>query len=194
MVPAGSTAAMAEVPEGSSGIGSGLFNACRQIGTTMGLAILGSIGASATLADWHRQSGTFPPVERQSAAQAGADVAGGQVHAVAASVGQLAHDPAVSSFLSGFELALLLAGATLAAAGLVGFLGLRHLPSPAPGQRQPTDARTGRLTGVPGRRPTRTTPRMGTSDSPTHQEVTVTVTEAPNPRPVNGCVVQPWRV
>jgi MFS family permease len=41
MVPAGSTAAMAEVPEGSSGIGSGLFNACRQIGTAMGLAILG---------------------------------------------------------------------------------------------------------------------------------------------------------
>jgi hypothetical protein len=138
MVPAGSRAAMAEVPEGSSGIGSGLFNACRQIGTTMGLAILGSIGASVILADWHRQSGSFPPAGRQRAAQAGADVAGGQVHAVAASVGRLALDPAVSSFLRGFALALLLAGATLAAAGLVGFLGLRHLPRPAPRQRQPT--------------------------------------------------------
>ena len=43
MVPAGSSAAMAEVPPGSSGIGSALFNSCRQIGTAMGLAILGSV-------------------------------------------------------------------------------------------------------------------------------------------------------
>src|SRR5262249_15637585 len=124
MVPAGSTAAMAEVPEGSSGIGSGLFNACRQIGTAMGLAILGSIGASVTLASWHRKSGAFPPGARHSAAQAGADVAGGQVHAVAMSVGRLALDGAVASFLRGFELVLILAGVIMAAAGVLGFLGL----------------------------------------------------------------------
>ena len=147
MVPATSTAAMASVPEGSSGIGSGLFNACRQIGTAMGLAILGSIGASVILADWHRQSGSFPPAERPGAAQAGADVAGGQVHAAAAVVGRLALDPAKSAFLRGFGLALLLAGAILATAGLVGFLGLRHLASPAHRPRQPADARTRRLTG-----------------------------------------------
>ena len=40
-------------------------------------------------------------------------------------------DLAVASFLRGFELALLLAGAILVAAGVVGFLGLRHLQSPA---------------------------------------------------------------
>jgi hypothetical protein len=132
MVPAGSTAAMAQVPEGSSGIGSGLFNACRQIGTAMGLAILGSVGASVILADWHRQSATFPPAGRRGAAQAGADVAGGQIHAVAAAAGQLARDPATASFLHGFELALLLAAAIIAAAGLLGFLGLRQLSSPRP--------------------------------------------------------------
>ena len=129
MVPAASTAAMAEVPGGSSGIGSGLFNACRQIGTTMGLAILGSIAGSVILADWHRQSGSFPPAGRSSAAQAGADVAVGQVRVVAASVGRLAVDPARSSFLRGFALALLLAAATLAAAGLLGFLGLPRRPA-----------------------------------------------------------------
>ena len=96
----------------------------------MGLAILGSIGASVILADWHRQSGAFPPGERHNAAQAGADVAGGQIHAVTASVGRLALDPATASFPRGFELALLLAGAIIAAAGLLGFLGLRHLSSP----------------------------------------------------------------
>jgi len=36
-------------------------------------------------------------------------------------------DPAVASFLRGFELALFLAGVILAAAGVVGLRGLRHL-------------------------------------------------------------------
>ena len=139
MVPAGSSAAMAEVPEGSSGIGSGLFNACRQIGTATGLAILGSIGAAVTLADWHRQAGSLPPAEQQRAARVGADVAVGQVHVAAASAGQDALDLATASFLRGFELALLLAGAILVAAGVVGFLGLRHLQSPVSRPRQRTD-------------------------------------------------------
>ncbi|HMG63700.1 MAG TPA: hypothetical protein VK599_12185, partial [Streptosporangiaceae bacterium] len=101
-----------------------------QIGTAMGLAILGSVGASVALADWHRQAGAFPPGQRHNAAQAGADVAGGQIRAVTGSVGRLALDPASASFLRGFELALLLAGAIMAAAGLLGFLGLRHLSRP----------------------------------------------------------------
>jgi len=95
----------------------------------MGLATLGSVGASVILADWHRRSRAFPPGERQHAAQAGADVAGGQIHAAATALGRLALDPATASFLRGFELALLLAGAIMAAAGLLGFLGLRHLSS-----------------------------------------------------------------
>jgi len=144
MVPAGSSAAMAEVPEGSSGIGSGLFNACRQIGTATGLAILGSIGVAATLADWHHQAGSLPPAEQQRAAQIGADVAGGQVHIAAAAGGQHALDLATASFLRGFELALVLAGAILAAAGVVGFLGLRHLRGPASQQRERTDVSTSR--------------------------------------------------
>ena len=134
MVPAGSAAAMAEVPEGSSGVGSGLFNACRQIGTATGLAILGSIGTAVIMADWHRQAGSFPPAEQRWAAHVGADVAGGQVHAAAAHLNEHALDSAVASFLQGFELALLLAGAILAAAAVVGFRGLRHLQSPVSGR------------------------------------------------------------
>jgi MFS transporter, DHA2 family, methylenomycin A resistance protein len=141
MVPAGSSAAMAKVPAGSSGIGSGLFNACRQIGTATGLAILGSIGAGVTLASWHHQAGAFPAAGQRRAAQVGTEVAGGQVHAAAAYVGGYAHDPAVASFLRGFEFALLVAGTVLAAAGIAGFLGLRHLRGPASRERQLTDAR-----------------------------------------------------
>jgi hypothetical protein len=127
MVPAGSSAAMAEVPAGSSGTGSGLFNACRQIGTATGLAILGSVGAGVTLASWHHQAGAFPAAGQRRAAQVGTEVAGGQVHTAAAHVGRHALDPAVGSFLDGFEFALLVAGAVLAAAGIAGFLGLRHI-------------------------------------------------------------------
>ena len=144
MVPAGSSAAMAGVPAGSSGIGSGLFNACRQIGTATGLAILGSIGAGVTLASWHHQAGAFPAAGQQRAAQVGTEVAGGQVHAAAAYVGGHAHAPAVTSFLQGFELVLLVAGAVLAAAAIVGFLGLRHLRGPQSRQRQLTDVKTSR--------------------------------------------------
>ena len=130
MVPAGSSAAMAEVPPGSSGIGSALFNSCRQIGTVMGLAILGSVAASVILADWHQRAGSLPPAERQPASQLAADVAGGQAHLVAASAGQDLLNPAIASFLRGFEVALLVAGVILAAAGAVGIRGLRHLPRP----------------------------------------------------------------
>ena len=140
MVPAVSSAAMAEVAEGSSGIGSGLFNACRQIGTATGLAILGSIGTAVVLAGWHHQAGSFPPAERRRAAHVGADVAGGQVHAAAAHLSGHALDAAVASFLRGFEFALLLAGTILAAAGVVAFRGLRHLQSPVSRERQTTDA------------------------------------------------------
>src|SRR5215469_8349927 len=150
MVPAGSSAAMAGVPSGSSGIGSGLFNACRQIGTAVGLAILGSIGAGVTLASWHHQAGAFPAAGQRRAAQVGTEVAGGQVHAAAAHVGDYAHGPAVASFLQGFEFALLVAGAVLAAAGIVGFLGLRHLRAPQSRPRQLADARMSRRRRVPG--------------------------------------------
>jgi hypothetical protein len=118
---------MAEVPEGSSGIGSGLFNACRQVGTATGLAILGAIGTTTTLAHWHRQAASFHSAEKVRAARVGADVAGGQVHAAAAYVNGGALDPAVASFLQGFELALLVAGVILAIGAIVGFRGLRHL-------------------------------------------------------------------
>jgi EmrB/QacA subfamily drug resistance transporter len=142
MVPAGSSAAMAEVPEGSSGIGSGLFNACRQVGTATGLAILGSIGAGVTLAHWHSQAASFTPAGQRRAAQVGGDVAGGQVHAAAAYVGGRALNPAVASFLQGFELALLLASVILAFGAIVGFRGLRHLHSPVSREHQVTDVST----------------------------------------------------
>src|SRR5215469_11695457 len=142
MVPAGSSAAMAGVPPGSSGIGSGLFNACRQIGTAVGLAILGSVGSSVILASWQRRAAALPPNLRQHVARASAHVAGGQVHVVVRTVGEAALRPAVASFRNGFEVALLVAGAILAVAGVLGLRGLRH-PRISPDQRYGTRAGSG---------------------------------------------------
>jgi EmrB/QacA subfamily drug resistance transporter len=127
MVPAGSAAAMAEVPPDSSGIGSGLFNACRQIGTAMGLAILGSIATSIIVADWRSQVRSFAPAGRLQAGGLSAEVAGGQIKAVTTALGQHARSPAVASYLHGFEGTLIAASVILIGAGALGFLGLRRL-------------------------------------------------------------------
>jgi hypothetical protein len=127
MVPAGSTAAMAEVPPDSSGVGSGLFNSSRQIGTAMGLAILGSIATSMIVADWRSQVRSFAPAYRVHASGLSADIAGGQIKAVTTVLGHHAHGLAIASFLHGFETALIAASVILAGAGALGFLGLRRL-------------------------------------------------------------------
>jgi len=132
MVPAGSAAAMSEVPPGFSGIGSGLFNASRQIGTSMGLAILGSVATSIILADWHRQVRSMSPALRAHANQIEADVAVGQIQGVTAVLGQHAREPAVTSFLHGFESALIAASVILVVAGVLGLTGLRHHCHPTP--------------------------------------------------------------
>jgi hypothetical protein len=89
-----------------------------------------------TLASWHRQASALSAAGQRRAAQAGPQVAGGQVHAAAAYLGGHALDPALASFLLGFESALVVAGAVLAAAGILGYLGLRHLQGPGSRQRQ----------------------------------------------------------
>jgi MFS transporter, DHA2 family, multidrug resistance protein len=126
------------VPPDSSGVGSGLFNACRQIGTAMGLAILGSIATSIIVADWRGQVRSFAPSARPRASGLSADVAGGQIKAVTTALGQHAYSPAVASYLHGFEVALIAASVILVAAAALGFLGLRR-PRHAHAFTQPTD-------------------------------------------------------
>jgi EmrB/QacA subfamily drug resistance transporter len=51
LVPGITHVAMRDVPSGASGAGSGVLNASRQIGTSVGLAVLGAIGMSAAGTD-----------------------------------------------------------------------------------------------------------------------------------------------
>ncbi len=129
LVPASSTAAMSEVPPGSSGIASGLLNTSRQIGTSVGLAVLGSIGVTLAVRDWNRRLAAFPEGVRSRARALASDVAGAQVDTVARSLGPGAAHEAVASFLHGYRAAMTVGGVALLIAAGLGGLGLRRRPT-----------------------------------------------------------------
>lgn len=126
MVPAASGSAMFDVPAGASGVASGIFNASRQIGTAVGLGVIGSIGVAVTLAEWGRQVALFPASLQARGASLGAEVAGGRVHTVAAALGAQSLEPARTSFSNGFEVALAVAGGAIFLGGIIAYVGLRQ--------------------------------------------------------------------
>jgi EmrB/QacA subfamily drug resistance transporter len=125
-VPAVSSAAMGEVDPGHAGAGSGILNTSRQVGTAVGLAVLGSIGVAAASAAWDDRVPDLPPGVQAEAATLLQRVAGGEGNAIGELIGAEAVQPALESFLAGLQVALwVTAGAALVAAA-VGFLGLRR--------------------------------------------------------------------
>ncbi len=140
LVPGVVNVAMRDVPPGVSGGASGLVNAARQIGTSVDLAVLGTIGVHAATTSWADRSAAIPGASGQAQA-----VAGGQINVVTQTLGAHSRPDAVAAFVSGYHLALLVAaGATLAAA-LVAAVGLR---SGAGAEVPSTDAVRGMVTGV----------------------------------------------
>ncbi len=133
-VPAMSSAAMGAVDPGYAGAGSGILNSCRQIGTAVGLAVLGSVGVAAATHAWGDRVARLPAAARSAAPELAQRVAGGQAHAVGERLGAAAVRPALDSFLAGFHIALWLAAAAALAASLVAFVGLRTgvATTPAP--------------------------------------------------------------
>jgi MFS transporter, DHA2 family, methylenomycin A resistance protein len=119
LVPGTTHAAMSEVPPAVSGVASGLLNAGRQVGTAIGLAVLGTIGARAASGNWAAAAASFPASARSQAAAQAQNVSGGRVQAVASALGRSYRDPAVHAFLAGSRLALTIAGVLLALAAIV---------------------------------------------------------------------------
>jgi hypothetical protein len=120
LVPGVVNVAMRDVPPGVSGGASGLVNAARQVGTSVGLAVLGTIGVHAAASAWAGRSAGVPGAAGQAQY-----VAGGQITNVTNALGGQYRPDAVASFVSGYHLALMVAaGATLAAAA-VAVVGLR---------------------------------------------------------------------
>jgi predicted MFS family arabinose efflux permease len=120
LVPGVVNVAMRDVPPGVSGGASGLVNAARQVGTSVGLAVLGTIGVHAATSAWATRSAGVPGAPGQAQY-----VAGGQIGEVTRALGSHYRADAVASFVSGYRLALMVAaGATLVAA-VVAAVGLR---------------------------------------------------------------------
>jgi DHA2 family methylenomycin A resistance protein-like MFS transporter len=131
LVPGVVNVAMRDVPLGVAGGASGLVNAARQIGTSVGLAVLGTIGVRAATTAWVSRSAGVP----------------GAVANVAHTLGPQYRPDAAAAFVSGYHLALMVAaGATLVAA-VVAAVGLRSgagAPAPAvPGPPAVEGAATG---------------------------------------------------
>ncbi|MBB2890513.1 MFS transporter [Flexivirga oryzae] len=111
-VPVLTHVAMGAVPPPLTGIASGLLNTARQVGTAVGLALLGYVAADRTLAAWRRH--TSPGTAGQ-----GADVVAGRVSSVGRTLGPAYHQAAVTSFEQGFHWAVGVGAGLLAAGALV---------------------------------------------------------------------------
>lgn len=134
LVPAITHVAMRDVPAGASGAASGLLNSSRQAGTSVGLAVLGSIGTGAAMASWAARAGRFPPLARAAARGQAQNVGGGRIAAVSRALGPAYRPPAAGAFVHGYHLAV---GAGVLCL-LLAALATVALPSrPGPGQPVP---------------------------------------------------------
>jgi EmrB/QacA subfamily drug resistance transporter len=124
LVPGVTHVAMRDVPAGVSGAASGVVNASRQVGTSVGLAVLGSLGATAATSNWDTAIHRFPAPIRAAAADQAQNVAGAHIGAVTQALGPGYRHAAGQSFVHGYHLAVGISAAFLivaAAAALIGF-------------------------------------------------------------------------
>jgi MFS transporter, DHA2 family, methylenomycin A resistance protein len=132
-IPAVTTVAMRDVPTGYSGIAAGVLNTSRQIGTSVGLAVLGAIGTAAATADWAGRASHLDGFARWDR-----DVASAQVATIERALGHAYRQAAAQSFSHGFQVAVICAGACMLAASGIAWAGLRRRVRPqAAGVRRP---------------------------------------------------------
>ncbi|WP_158607689.1 MFS transporter [Flexivirga caeni] len=125
IVPGVTHIAMRDVPAGVSGAGSGVVNASRQLGTSIGLAVLGSIGVTASTSHWHNAIHRLPASAHVAASAQTQNVAGAHISAVTHALGPAYRHTAIQSFVQGFHLALGIAAALVLAAAITALLGFR---------------------------------------------------------------------
>jgi DHA2 family methylenomycin A resistance protein-like MFS transporter len=134
LIPGVVGVAMRDVPTAVSGAASGILNSARQVGTSIGLAVLGTIGVNVATGVWASRTAGVG-----GAAGEAQNVAGARISAVTGALGQRFRADAVASFLSGYHVALLVGvGCTLVAA-LIASIGLRSAPRGSPVRASPSD-------------------------------------------------------
>jgi hypothetical protein len=130
-VPGTINIAMRDVPLGVTGAASGILNAARQLGTSVGLAVLGVIGVRVATSHWLTHVATLPPSVRSTATGQAQAVAGGQIGPVVQAVGEAARSSASASFVAGYRIAMVVGAICTLLAAVVAYVGLRE-PAPRP--------------------------------------------------------------
>jgi MFS transporter, DHA2 family, methylenomycin A resistance protein len=124
-IPGVANVAMRDVPPGLSGTASGVFNASRQVGASIGLAILGAIGAGAATSAWTSQAEHLPGAARRAAIGQAGNVASARISSVTGALGTGRRLAAEQAFSHGYQVAVLIAGLGLIAAAIIAAFGLR---------------------------------------------------------------------
>jgi hypothetical protein len=133
LVPGTANVAMRDVPADVSGAAAGVLQASRQVGVSVGLAVLGSIGVNAAASSWRAHLQDLPAGARAAASTQSLHVASAQIGTVTAAVGSSAREAATAAFVHGYRLAIVVATCSLFGAAVVAFAGLRRHPAPSTG-------------------------------------------------------------
>jgi hypothetical protein len=123
---------MRDVPAEISGAASGVVNASRQIGTSVGLAVLGTLGVASAISNWKAAVRAFPAAIRAQATGQTQNVGGARISAVTQTLCRAYRQPAAESFAHGYHLAVGVGAACVLAAAVIAVLGFRQ---PAPRDR-----------------------------------------------------------
>jgi EmrB/QacA subfamily drug resistance transporter len=133
-MPSASSTGMAAVEHTKAGIASGVINASRQVGGALGVALLGSVGATLASNSWHSFVSAQVPAPAQNAAlRLTPLVQGGRGHTISQLPVPHASDlagQALLSFQHGVRGAFFVGACLLLAAAAVAFVGLRSVPAP----------------------------------------------------------------
>jgi MFS transporter, DHA2 family, methylenomycin A resistance protein len=124
MVPGVTDVAMRDVPVGGSGAASGVVNSARQVGTSVGLAVLGGLGATAAASRWNAAIRRLPGSAQAAAARQAQNVAGAHISAVTQALGAAYRAAAAQSFVHGYRLAVGIGAGLVVAAAVTALLGL----------------------------------------------------------------------
>jgi EmrB/QacA subfamily drug resistance transporter len=131
-MPSVSAAAMGAVDPRRAGIASGVVNSSRQVGGALGVAVLGSVGATLATNAWKDRIDQLTGQSHAAALRLTEIVVGGQGDVVTQRTGsaQLGR-AALESFVSGVHGAMLVGALLAFSAAAASFFGLAHLPTPS---------------------------------------------------------------
>jgi MFS family permease len=124
-MPTTASTAMGSVSPDKAGIASGVVNASRQVGGALGIAVLGTVGASVASSHWSTFTNTLPSGQQPRFAALNDAVLGGQSRVIGRQAGSAAQDAAASAFVHGLNAAMYVGSALTFVAALIAFFGLK---------------------------------------------------------------------